>query len=259
MVERPVLYDHDLRQTLQNRMRLRKNPNLLYWYEELYRGIFGDAEVADRAILEIGSGASPLKMFFPDVMTSDVLDLEHLDHVFDCQKIEEYDGIPQESCDVITMTNVLHHLRDPIAFLQKAASKLSADGEVIMVEPYFSALSLPIYKLLHHEPTDFSISRPVLDRVEGPLSSSNQAIPYMLFVSRPDWLRELSPLYDTDQVRFDYFSSLSYMAAGGIARKSLVPRSVYRALFPVDSMMARVAPRLFASFFVVRLRKRAVA
>jgi hypothetical protein len=259
MVEQPSLYDHDLQQTLQNRERLRNNPNLLHWYEELYRSIFGSARNADHAILEIGSGASPLKMFFPSVTTSDVLNLEYLDHVFDCQEIDEYEGIAQNSCNVITMTNVLHHLRDPIAFLRKAATKLTAQGEIIMIEPYFSTLSLPIYKMLHHEPTDFSISRPVLDRIEGPLSSSNQAIPYMLFVSRPDWLEELAPLYDTGHIQLEYFSSLSYMASGGIARRSLVPTPIYRAMFPFDRMIARLAPRLFASFFVIRLKARGVA
>jgi SAM-dependent methyltransferase len=260
MVVQPLLYDHDLQQTLQNRKRLKDNSNLLYWYAQLYGEIFGSAEdVADRSILEIGSGTSPLKLFFPQVSTSDILNLDYLDHVFDCQEIDQYDTIANHSLDVITMTNVLHHLKDPLAFLKKATRKLRSRGEVIMVEPYFSALSFPIYKLLHHEPADFSISRPLLASVAGPLSSSNQAIPYMLFFSRPDWLRELSSDYDTHNIGISYFSGLSYMASGGISRSSLLPSSVYRAAFPIDRALARAAPRLFASFFIVRLRCKASA
>jgi SAM-dependent methyltransferase len=260
MVVQPVLYDHDLQQTLENRTRLRDNPNLLYWYAQLYGEIFGSVEdVAGRSILEIGSGTSPLKLFFPQVSTSDVLNLDYLDHVFDCQEIDRYDAIADHSLDVITMTNVLHHVKDPLTFLKKATSKLRPRGEIIMVEPYFSALSFPIYKLLHHEPVDFSIARPVLASIAGPLSSSNQAIPYMLFVSRPDWLSELSSDYDTRNIRISYFSSLSYMASGGISRSSLLPSSIYRAVFPIDRVLARAAPRLFASFFVVRLKSKASA
>jgi SAM-dependent methyltransferase len=257
MAVRPALYDHDLEQTLQNRERMRDNANLIHWYDELYRSIFGSAaDVSDKIILEIGSGASPLKSFLPNVITSDILKLDYLDHVFDCQEIDQYRDVVDGSCDIITMTNVLHHVKDPLSFLKKATSKLTPDGEIIMVEPYFSALSLPIYNMLHHEPTDFSIDRPLLDRVEGPLSSSNQAIPYMLFVSRPDWLNELSSIYDTKNVRFDYFSSLSYMASGGVSRRSIVPEPIYRMVFPVDRAIARLAPRLFASFFIVRLKRK---
>lgn len=250
-----ALYNHDLRKTLQNRKYLRDNSNLLYWYEQLYREVLGSAEdVAGKAILEIGSGTSPLKLFYPQVETSDVLRLEYLDHVFDCQEINSYGAIADHSIDIITMTNVLHHIKNPMMFLHGATSKLRKGGELVMIEPYFSVLSWPLYKMLHHEPVDFSISRPLLDTVEGPLSSSNQAIPYMLFVSRPDWLAELSSDYDTSNIRIDYFSSLSYMASGGISRSSFVPSIVYRSLFAADIALARFAPRLFASFFIARLR-----
>ena len=251
------LYDQDLRQTLRNRERLQYNANLLYWYEQLYSSLFGaTASDAGVSILEIGSGSSPLKRFFPRVVTSDVLRLDYLDHVFDCQEIDRYDAIADHSIDIITMTNVLHHVKDPLTFLKKATVKLSSRGEIVMVEPYFSALSLLIYKLFHHEPVDFSIKRPMLHAIEGPLSSSNQAIPYMLFVSRPDWLQELSAHYDVGNLEISYFSSLSYMASGGISRSSLVPSLVYRAAFPLDRILAKVAPRLFASFFIVRLRRK---
>lgn len=260
MVVQPTLYDHDLQQTLQNRSRLRDNSNLLYWYAQLYSDVFGSIEnVTGKFILEIGSGTSPLKLFFPQIATSDILNLDYLDHVFDCQEIDQYDAIADHSVDVITMTNVLHHIKDPLLFLKRATSKLRSSGEIIMVEPYFSALSYPIYKVLHHEPVDFSITRPLLGTIAGPLSSSNQAIPYMLFVSRPDWLSELSSHYDTNSVQLQYFTSLSYMASGGISRASLVPSPLYRAAFPIDRFLARVAPRLFASFFIIRLGRKGVA
>ena len=51
--------------------------------------------------------------------------------------------------------NVLHHLNNPIRFLNRAASKLKPPGKVIGTEPFFSLLSTPIFKYLHHEPVDF--------------------------------------------------------------------------------------------------------
>ena len=89
------------------------------------------------SILEIGSGTSPLKQFLSNVMTSDVLDLDYLDLVFDCHEIDKLDAIKDNSLDVITLTNVLHHLKSPIAFLNRAASKLKSGGKVIATEPFF--------------------------------------------------------------------------------------------------------------------------
>src|SRR4051812_37757346 len=109
------LYQHDLDATMANRERLYGNSNLIYWYRQLYRDVFRfDSDIATRNILEIGSGASPLKMFLPNVVTSDVLQLDHVDIVFDCHEISNLTAIPDRSLDVITLTNVLHHLRDPM-------------------------------------------------------------------------------------------------------------------------------------------------
>src|SRR5438132_14111692 len=125
--------------TLRNRELLDANRNLLFWYRELYRDQFRDfPNPATLSILEIGSGNSPLKQFLSNVITSDVLDLDYLDLVFDCHEIDKLDAIRDNSLDVITLTNVLHHLKSPIAFLDRAASKLKSGGKVIATEPFFS-------------------------------------------------------------------------------------------------------------------------
>src|SRR5438094_10668773 len=88
--------------TLRNRARLGANQNLLFWYRELYRDQFRDfPNPAALSILEIGSGTSPLKQFLPNVITSDVLDLDYLDLVFDCHQIDKLDAIEDDSLDVI--------------------------------------------------------------------------------------------------------------------------------------------------------------
>ena len=154
--------------TLRNRARLGANKNLLFWYRELYRDQFRDLPNPQTLlILEVGSGTSPLKQFLSNVITSDVLDLDYLDLVFDCHEIDKLDAIKDSSIDVITLTNVLHHLKSPIEFLNHAATKLKSGGKVIATEPFFSVLSTPIFKYLHHEPVDFRISEPELGEVRA--------------------------------------------------------------------------------------------
>lgn len=248
------LYQHDLEQTQASRERLLRNTNLMFWYQELYRELFSTVpDIARKRVLEIGSGASPLKNFLPTVITTDVLQLEHLDIVFDCHDIADFKEIPDHSIDIITLTNVLHHLRNPIQFLRDTTKKLTKGGQVFIVEPYFSVLSYPLYKALHHEPVNFDIQYPVLDNVQGPLSSSNQAMPYMIFFSRPDWLRELADHYELEKTQYGFFTSLAYMVTGGISRIFPVPGWVYRPYFALDRILARHLPKMFASFFSVRL------
>jgi hypothetical protein len=243
--------------TLRNRARLGANQNLLFWYRELYRDQFkGFPNWATLSVLEVGSGTSPLKQFLPNVVTSDVLDLDYLDLVFDCHEIDKFDAIRDESIDVITVTNVLHHLNSPIAFLNRAANKLKLGGQVIATEPFFSFLSTPIFQYLHHEPVDFEISEPELKNVQGPLASANIALPWLIFFRRRDWADDLSENYDVANASVRFFSAVSYMATGGISHKLPVPTWLYRAFFPVDLFLSRCFPGLCASFFTIVLSRR---
>src|SRR5436190_16870856 len=243
--------------TLRNRARLGANRNLLFWYRELYRDQFTNfPDPATLAILEIGSGTSPLKQFHCNVVTSDVLDLDYLDLVFDCHEIDKLDAIKDNSLDVITLTNVLHHLKSPIAFLNRAANKLKCGGRMIATEPFFSVLSNLIFRYLHHEPVDFRISEPELGDVRGPLQSANIALPWLIFFRQREWLQRLNENFDVATLSTRPFSALSYMATGGISHRLPMPHFLYRALFSTDLVISRCFPGLCATFFTVTLKRR---
>jgi SAM-dependent methyltransferase len=243
--------------TLRNRARLGANQNLRFWYRELYRDQFRDfSNPAALSILEIGSGTSPLKQFLPGVITSDVLDLDYLDLVFDCHEIDRLDAIEDNSLDVITLTNVLHHLKSPIAFLNRAASKLKSGGKVIATEPFFSVVSTLIFKCLHHEPVDFGISEPELRYVQGPLGSANIALPWLIFFRNRDWLQRLNDNFDLTSFSARPFSALSYMITGGISHRLPLPGFLYRSLFRVDLAFSRRFPSFCAAFFTATLTRR---
>ena len=243
--------------TLRNRARLGANKNLLFWYRELYRDQFKDfANPAALSILEIGSGTSPLKQFLSNVVTSDVLNLDYLDLVFDCHEIDKLDAIKENSLDVITLTNVLHHLKSPIAFLNRAASKLKPGGKVIATEPFFSALSTVIFRYLHHETVDLRIAEPELGQVQGPLASANIALPWLIFFRKNEWLQCLNDNFDLASFSAQPFSALSYMVTGGISHRLPVPLFLYRILFRVDLALSRWFPSFCAAFFTVTLTRR---
>ena len=243
--------------TMRNRARLGANKNLLFWYRELYGDQFKEFPNPEAlSILEIGSGTSPLKQFLSNVVTSDVLDLDYLDLVFDCREIDKLDAIKDNSLDVITVTNVLHHLKSPIAFMNRAASKLKSGGKLIATEPFFSILSTVIFKYLHHEPVDFRISAPELSEVQGPLASANIALPWLIFFRNPEWLQRLHDKFDLAHFSARPFSALSYMITGGISHRVPVPPLLYRMLFTVDLALSRRFPSFCAAFCTVTLTRR---
>jgi SAM-dependent methyltransferase len=250
-------YAEDYALTLRNRAHLSANANLLHWYEELYRHQFQTYPDPHRLkILEIGSGVSPLQRFYKNILTSDVLELDYLDYVFDCHFIDQFDPIADASLDVIALTNVLHHLKDPIAFLNKAASKLKQGGKIIATEPYFSTFSTFIFEYLHHERVDFDITEPVLPEIRGPLASANIALPWLIFFKHHQWRDRLRARFDFNEKSFPTFTSISYMATGGISRRLPIPRLMYNALFRLDMILSRAFPRLFASFFTITLTRK---
>ncbi len=249
-------YAQDRAATFRNRDRLARNRNLLFWYRQLYRDQFRNLrDVTQLNVLEIGSGVSPLTNFYPGVRTSDVLELDYLDFVFDCHRLDRFDPIPEHSLDVITLTNVLHHLQSPIEFLTNAAGKLKPGGLVIATEPYFSVLSTLIYKHLHHEPVDFSIEKPELAEVRGPLASANEALPWLIF-TRAAWRKEIERLYSFETRPFRTFTALAYFATGGISHRIPIPFWIYRGFFAFDLGLSRLFPRAFAAFFTITLRRK---
>lgn len=249
-------YAKDLEATVRNRRRLDENKNLLWWYRELYRDQFRSlGEVGQLKVLEIGSGVSPLVRFYPTVKTSDVLELDYVDYVFDCHHIDELAAIADSTVDVITLTNVLHHLKKPIDFLLKAARKLKPGAVLIATEPFFSVISTPIYRCLHHEPVDFAIEKPELAEVRGPLFSSNQALPWLIF-TRPEWRRQIEQQYRINPPGLRPYTALAYFASGGISHRIPIPHFAYCPLFAMDLWLSRCFPRFAASFFTISLTRK---
>lgn len=251
------LLARDRELTRKNREKLMHNQNLVSWYRNLYMRQFSAVPDVDHAtILEIGSGTSPLKLFHSNVITSDIMTLDYLDFIFDCHEIDRFAPIADSSLDIITMTNVLHHLKAPLEFLVKAAVKLKPGGRVIITEPFFSAVSTVIYRYIHHEPTRFDIKEPELDITKGPLSSANIALPYLIFFSNDHWHEHLSFIYDYDLEKVRHYSSLSYMATGGISRRIPFPTPLYKKLLTFDLMLADRLPKFFSSFFILEMTKK---
>jgi SAM-dependent methyltransferase len=143
----------------------------------------------------------------------------------------------------IVMLDVFHHLLDPARFLDEATRTLTSGGHVVMIEPYCSPLSIPLYKRFHRERTDVSADPCAADGSISAPMESNQARPTLVFYRhRDEYERRWPALPIREESRFSF---LLYPLSGGFTRPPLVPfrlspplRLVERALRPLAPLLA---------------------
>jgi SAM-dependent methyltransferase len=249
-------FDDDLKSALQHRNNILSNNNLLYWYERLYQ------EQMKRIgykpgfrVLEVGSGSSVLKTFFPEVITSDFLPMPHVDFCIDAQKLDQAQGVGKDF-DAIVMTNVLHHVQMPLKLFESSTRILKPGGRISMLEPYFSLMSTTLYKAtqsVHKEGIDFSVKSPDLPTYVGPLTSANMAIPQLMLL-QGKFFTEVLESFTLEST--EYFTSLSYFMTGGTKRNYRIPKALYETYFSFDQRLTDLFPRLFASFFLATLERK---
>lgn len=251
-------FDEDLKSALEHRENIFANDNLLFWYKQLYE--LQMARIGYQPgfrVLEVGSGSSILKKFFPEILTSDYLPMKHVDFCADAQKLGEHPEIGS-GFDAIVMTNVLHHIQEPLQFFEGANRILKPGGKICMAEPHFSLLSSALYRstqFMHKEGIDFSVQSPSLATYVGPLSSANMALPQMMLI-HGKFFEVVSKNFHIQST--DYFTFLSYFMTGGTKRNYKIPEALYRSYFSLDKRLSEWFPNIFASFFISVLEKSAL-
>jgi SAM-dependent methyltransferase len=206
----------DPKTTLLHREIIKSKPFLKKVYEEWYNELFEQLKNSPKGkVLEIGSGGGFLKEMQPNVITSDILPLDCCDMTFSAEKMPFENG----SLTGIVMVNVFHHIPKPTLFLQEAQRTLQKGGRIVMIEPANSILGRFIYQNFHHEPFDPSGRWEI--ESSGPLSGSNQALPYIYFERDQKKFREEFPELKIVSIRYQML--LRYLISGGVSRKAMVP------------------------------------
>ena len=101
-------------------------------------------------ILELGGGSDNFKEFADNVTSTDIVPVPWIDRVVDAQDMPFDDA----SFDNIVMFDVLHHIENVSLFFNEAKRVLRPGGRLVMMEPYISCMSWPVYHFLHPEPVD---------------------------------------------------------------------------------------------------------
>jgi SAM-dependent methyltransferase len=214
------------------------------WYREISRWLMPGLTV------EMGGGTGNLKEFSPHVLCTDVVRLPWLDALVDAQHLP----FRTSSLSNIVLFDVLHHLENVRYFFDEAFRVLVPSGRIVIMDPYVSAVSWPVYRLLHPEPLDFSrdpltIIAPEVDRQPF---DANQAVASIIFERSYERFRQLYPHFA--KIAHERLAFFAYPLSGGFDHPSLVPLWSIDALLRFEQWCRRLG-RLLAFRLLVVLEK----
>lgn len=229
--------------------------NLKYWqnkpllqkvYADFYRRILAwvDPRLPGR-VVEIGSGIGNLKTHLAGAITTDLFPNPWLDLVCDGYELPFADG----SLSHLVLFDVFHHLEAPGAFLAEARRALAPQGRVILLEPYISLASYPVFGLLHHEPV--GLGKPInlattLPRPRAYYAAQGNA-------TRMFFGREFTGWPAGWRIAHaEAFCGFSYLLSGGYSKPAFYPESFLPALQKLDRLLSRW-PRVFGARCLVCL------
>jgi SAM-dependent methyltransferase len=212
---------------------------------EVY-GVWFDALLASLAgathVLEIGSGPGFLSVHARAAggrrwLAADVVPTAWNDLAADATRLP----FRSAAFDAIAAVDVLHHLGRPAEFFREASRVLRPGGRVVVVEPWVTALSFPVYRWLHQEGC-----RPGLDPWQpfgGPAHDKDPfdgdaAVVWALVRKTPEarW-RELG----FEPPRVALLNGFAYLPTLGFRPRSLLPRRLAPALIALDRWASPLA------------------
>ncbi|NOS99652.1 MAG: methyltransferase domain-containing protein [Phycisphaerales bacterium] len=221
----------------------RRKPLLRDIYREFFAAVRARLAELDGPIVEIGGGPGCFKEYQQGldrtrpILSFDVTPCPWLDFAADACDLP----LKRASVGSLVMIDVLHHLAYPQRFFESAVRVLKPGGRMVMIEPYVSPASWPVYKFIHPEPVDGRV-RPLEMPADQPVNDparawdSNSAIPTVLFW-RDKWRFE-ARFPDLRIVERRRMSFLLYPLSGGFGFPSLIPSWAVAAVERVESWLA---------------------
>ena len=215
------------------------------WYREFTECL---ALCPEGKFVELGSGGGFLKEIRPDVLTSDILQLDSNDLTFSALDMPFED----ESLGALLMIDTFHHIPDSAQFLKEVSRCLKPAGRMLMIEPANSFFGRWIYQNFHHEPFEPDAKEWIIPS-SGPMSGANGALPWIVFERDRDRLSQEFPDLKVDSIQ--YRNPLLYLLSGGVSFKQLLPDISYSLVNWLDRSLPRIVPG-FSMFTRIELIKR---
>ena len=213
-------------------------PVLREVYGVWFRAILAHAAAGAR-VVEIGAGPGLFREWArthrPDLrwVATDLLPASWNDVAADATALP----LRPACVDLVLGIDVLHHLADPRALFAEAARVTVATGRLVLVEPWITPLSYPIYRLAHQEGCSLGVDpwRPFGSGSSKDAFEGDQAIPWKIVRSTSDVEWHGLGLDRPAVTTLNGFGCLSTL---GFRRASLLPRRMAGPLLWCDRLLA---------------------
>ena len=222
---------------------------LKWCYDQWYKLLLADARSvpAKGALLELGSGGSYLKDLEPAVITSDVVE-GVAQKTVDARKLPFTDN----SIQAIFLTHVLHHIPQVDSFFREAERALVPGGVITMIEVAHTPFARFFFRRFHPEPYRDELLEWSFEQNDS-MMDSNQALSWMIFVRDRKKFEALHPQLQI--VQFSRLPWFSYLLAGGVTGRCLVPKPANSILPLAEKLLSPLSP-IFSLHWHICLRKR---
>lgn len=179
-------------------------------------------------IVEIGSGASPLKDLIPGVIASDVFVSPWLDISSSAFAMP----FRNASLDRIFLMFSFHHLAKAEDFLDEAYRCLKPGGQMVIVDPAITPFSKFYYRYFHMDSLDLlSVSWGYPGK--GRLTDSNIALPWIVFFRDKEKFSRKFPGFIMGKVQFN--TCLAFLLSGGLRFRQLMPGCLIGFIFKTEN------------------------
>ncbi len=184
-------------------------------------------------VVEIGAGIGNFGGFRADVVLTDQVLQPWIDLCCDAYRLPVRPG----TISNLVLVDVFHHLSAPAVFFDRAWSALAPGGRVIVLEPYISLASLPVYGLFHSERIGWRAG-----------TESEPSDRYYVAQGNATrfFFRDLTWLLGWRLVHREAFSAFAYLFSGGFSRPAFYPRNFLPLFKSVDDRLSRF-PKLFGA------------
>jgi SAM-dependent methyltransferase len=214
------------------------------YYNQFKKSVPNNIE--DKILIELGSGGGFLKEIIPNVITSDILDLPDVDKCFSGLRMP----FEKNSIDAFFMIDVLHHINNSRLFFKELDRCLKVGGKVVMIEPANTLLGGFIFRNFHHEPFDTKGGWGL--KGDGPLSSANMAIPWIIFYrDRKSFINDF-PSLRIKELR--PHTPFRYLLSGGVSMRQLLPTFSYNLVKGFETIISPFN-RYLGMFYTIEIEK----
>ena len=221
----------------EHRLLWERKPSLRIVYRSWFERLFATLPEAG-TVIEVGAGpaflAEAARRSRPRLewISTDITPTDWNDVCADAQRLPVRPG----ALSAVVGLDVLHHLDAPRRFFEEARGALAPGGSLVLIEPWISAASLPVYRWLHQEDCRPGLDpwRPFADRPDKAPFDGDQALPWKL-------LRVTPPATWTalgfDAPRVERINGFAYLLSLGFRPASLLPTWLAGPLLGVDRVL----------------------